>query len=486
MKQFATILIGLVVGLFLLSATAQTQETTSPKRPGPQLLRAEEDWGLWGERQDPQPQLPFDGLKYIAFGEDVYLTLGGQFRLAHELFINERYGEVDQDDSGSLLLRMMPHINLRIGPNFRVFTEFKSTHESGRDEGPTPVDVDRLDVHQLFTEVSIADPRQTHNPNLLLRLGRQELFYGEGRLVDVRDGPPVRRTFDVGLLRFDAPAVRIDALFALEVPVQPGVFDNGSEEEGTTRPRLWGSYAKTQPFPLGGGFGLGFDLYYLGVDQDRLVFVEGSGQERRHSAGGRWWLESRTFRHELEGTVQWGELEDPETGRSSTINAWGVAASASYTFADHQTRPSVKLSGGAQSGDTTPGDGKLGTYRAPFPNLRWAGATTGVGPGNGFGGNLSVGFHPLTQLHLLAIARVFFRLSLDDAPYSPAGFPLRVAPESDKRHVGSSVALNVNWLVHTHITAYVRGEIFEPGGYLEDAPPAQTTGFLTVGSDVKF
>ncbi|MEL6181852.1 MAG: hypothetical protein AAFS10_23025, partial [Myxococcota bacterium] len=72
------------------------------------------------------------------------------------------------------------------------------------------------------------------------------------------------------------------------------------------------------------------------------------------------------------------------------------------------------------------------------------------------------------------------------APYSPAGFPLRVAPESDKRHVGSSVALNVNWLVHTHITAYVRGEIFEPGGYLEDAPPAQTTGFLTVGSDVKF
>ncbi|MEM9691006.1 MAG: alginate export family protein [Myxococcota bacterium] len=455
-----------------------------PARPRILDLRAEEDWrALRGDGGKP---LPLDGLKYISLDDDAYLTLGGQLRLAYELFINERYGEVEQDDSGSLLLRMMPHLNFRLGPAFRVFAELKSTHEAGRDGGGTPVDVDRLDAHQLFVEAALGDPRQTAEASLALRLGRQELFYGVGRLIDVRDGPPVRRTFDSVRLRFDSSVVRADVLAALEVPTRPGVFDDGFNDDGAGRPRVWGGYAQTKPIPLGAGYGLGFDLYYIGAEQAGLVFADGTGEEIRHSVGGRWWTQSRTFRHEFEGTYQRGTLEDADTGVETPVEAWGVEGSVGYTFADLETKPTFQLTGGAQSGDGTPGDGRLGTYRAPFPNLRWAGATTGVGPGNGFGGTFSAGFNPREDVNLTTIARIYSRLELRDAPYTPAGFPIRVNPESRARFLGASVSLNVTWRPHPYVTTYLRGEYFEPGTYLEDTPPAKKTGFATVGSDLKF
>jgi len=174
-----------------------------------------------------QRTAPLDPAKYVGLGAaDHYLTMGGEVRTAYELFINEDYGRTPQDDSGSWLLRMMLHSNVRLGSHARGFAQLKSTHEAGRDGGPTPVDVDRLDLHQGFAEVSIGDPRRKRSTSFSVRTGRQELLYGAGRLIDVRDGPTVRRSFDAVLARLASRFIIADGLFALEVPVNPGVFDD--------------------------------------------------------------------------------------------------------------------------------------------------------------------------------------------------------------------------------------------------------------------
>ncbi|MEM6295476.1 MAG: alginate export family protein, partial [Myxococcota bacterium] len=458
-------------------------------RPAPGLMRAEEDWSAFGRSGTGMQAL--DRLKYIELGQgrDAYLTLGGQARLAHEFFVNERFGDVPQDDTGSFILRLMPHANLRLGSHFRGFVELKSTHETGRDGGPGPVDVNRLDWHQGFAEMSIGDPRVSDATSLSFRLGRQEMYYGAGRLLDVRDGLAVRRTFDAILTRFNTRHLRIDGLFAVVVADRRGVFDDGRYAADTERARIWGAYAQTKALSLAGSGSRerthGFDLYYIGVDQDDLVFVQGSGSEIRHSAGGRWWSGGAGFMHDVEATYQWGSFENEQSSETDRIVAWGAESVLRYTFQKVRFAPTMSVGGGAQSGDVDPTDGTLGSYRAPFPNLRWAGTTTGVGPGNGVGGTASAGMQASKTFRFDVTARVFFRLSNNDATYSPAGFPLRFT-DNTVHYVGSGVGVATTWTPHPLVSAFLRTEIFEPGGFFAETDPSQAAWFVSIGSDFKF
>ena len=76
--------------------------------------------------------------------------------------------------------------------HFRAFAQLKSGLEDGRTGGPRPSDEDRLDLHQAFGEAMVGAARR----QLSLRAGRQEVAFGSSRLVSVREGPNVRRSFD--------------------------------------------------------------------------------------------------------------------------------------------------------------------------------------------------------------------------------------------------------------------------------------------------
>lgn len=459
------------------AAEAAEVESRTPERPTLLPMRQDEDWRAL--RNPAERTRPLDAAKYVGFGDhDAYLTFGGELRTAYELFVNEDYGRVAQDDSGSWLLRAMAHTNLRLGSHFRAFAQFKSTHEAGRDGGPTPVDVDRLDLHQGFAEFSLGDPRRTDRTSFSVRTGRQELAYGAGRLVDVRDGPAVRRSFDTVLARLASPILVVDALFGLEVPVNPGVFDDVGEQ----RPRLWGTYLRSTPGTLG-RFGL--DAYYLGVAQGSLVYVAGPGTELRHSIGGRWWSAAPQLRHDVEFTAQRGRFVGTAQTPDAKIRAWGLAGSLAYAFTPDGWRPEVSVSTGVTSGDTSSEDGTLETFRSPFPNLRFAGATTRLGPSNIYGANAGFGVSPVPGVRLALTGRTFWRTSTADAVYSPVGFPQR-ASASNAAFVGGNAGLFGAWFPNEYVTVYGMAEVFQPGTFLRTAPPAETSLFFTLGSKLQF
>jgi len=92
------------------------------------------------------------------------------------------------------LNRLIGHADMHLGTRVRVFAEFQSGLEFGRNGGPRPVvDQDKLDVSQLFLELNPSTQKDT--PAISLRLGRQELNYGEGTLISTRE-LNVRRPFD--------------------------------------------------------------------------------------------------------------------------------------------------------------------------------------------------------------------------------------------------------------------------------------------------
>lgn len=445
-------------------------------RPGPQSLRGDEDWGSFG-RAESGGDRPLDALKYVPLGGEAFLTLGGQVRLAYELYVNENLGLAPQDDSGSLVVRHQGHVNLRINDHYRFFGQYKTTAEIGRDGGPLAVQQNAFDLHQGFVELSTGS--RSSKTRAGLRMGRQELAYGAGRIVDVRDGTANRRSFDAVRARIRGRTFNIDAVGALEVEVQPGVFDDGEPGNDGVRTRFWGAMAEFAPTSE-----RGLDLYYFGVDQDDLVFADGQGDEIRHSFGLRAFQTSGPVRPDVEFIGQLGTLATDD-GDDLDIRSYALEGKIAFRLSESGWRPDLQIGTGYVSGDANRGDGVLGTHRAPFPNLRFAGATSFLGPGNGYGANVRFVVAPSRRSQVQLIYRSFYRARLADFTYTSFGTPQRAA-DSDARYVGSSIAVFAFVAPHPLASIYTTLEYFEPGAYVRAAPPAERSFFATVGSKFEF
>jgi hypothetical protein len=268
---------------FALQLVAVEARAEAPARPAFKPLRQDEDWSALCDSALRTAWL--DGLKCVSLIADrsAWLSLGGEVRERYEYTHSPLWGDDPQDDNGVLLQRYLLQGDLRLGHSVRAFGQLYSALADGRAGPTSPVDENRLDVQQAFIEL-FAPLRD--DASGMLRAGRQELRYGSGRLVDVREGPNVRRKFDGGLGRLAMGDWRLDAIDARPADDEPGMFDHGTNGSQT----LWGAYA-TGRSPDWLPFGTSVDLYYLGYRNDEASYEQGSDLETRQTLGTRLWGE---------------------------------------------------------------------------------------------------------------------------------------------------------------------------------------------------
>ena len=140
--------------------------------------------------------------------------IGGQFRLRYEVkddagFVANRDFTRNLDNSNDyLLLREKIHIGYRPVNwlNFFVGGRDASAHWDKRVPSP---DTDTFDLHQAF--ISVGDTKKFP---LLLKVGRQELLYGDERFVGIGDWSNTGRSFDAAKLRFENETFWVDAFVA--------------------------------------------------------------------------------------------------------------------------------------------------------------------------------------------------------------------------------------------------------------------------------
>ena len=192
-----------------------------------------------------------------------------------EQVVNDNFGKQAYTNK-FLLQRYMLHSDWHLGRRYRIFVQLKSGLESYRTGGPRPIDEKKLDFEAAFLEVGT----DTGKNWIVMRLGRQELNYGSGRLVSVREGPTVRQSFDGVKVRSKAGAWKIDAFAVRPDLDKPGFFDNIPDPHT----EFWGIYG-TRPLRRQ----VSFDSYYLGEDRKAAAFERGTATELRHSVGARLW-----------------------------------------------------------------------------------------------------------------------------------------------------------------------------------------------------
>ena len=458
-------------GLFLaLPLCAQVQDQSPAPDRTYNLLRENDDWSFLA---DPSLRSDFwDPIKYIPLGCDAcYVSLGGEIRLAFERVGNDNWGKQPYMNA-FLIQRYMLHSDWRLGKDFRVFLQLKSGLEDFRAGGPRPIDEKRLDFEAAFFEVGNA-----HKKNwAVLRVGRQELNYGSGRLVSVREGPNVRQSFDGVKIRSKAGAWNVDA-FAVRPDLDNfGFFDN---VPGHTT-AFWGLYA-TRPWRRG----VSFDSYYLGLDRKSATFERGTATELRHSLGARLSRANATKEPGLdfddEAVWQFGSFG------SDGINAWTVASDHGYSLPNLPLKPRFSVKADISSGDN-PASHRLGTFNPIYPIGNYFGvlADTGPGPVN------FIDVHPRIQTQLTRRVSlstdlvVQWRENLADGVYAVPGFLLVPADGSRARFVGYRPGAEVRYQIDRH--AYLQADygIFYAGQFLKETTPGRNINYMEFWAGYKF
>src|SRR5437667_4227840 len=136
---------------------------------------------------------------------------GGQFRARYEH--PEYLGPVDFSATGGhssdnrMLLRTFVHVGYEPMPWLNFYAEGRDSRGYWDEPNANP-DLDTMDLHQAF--VQIGNPRLFP---LIAKIGRQELRYGDERLIGVSDWTNVRRTFDAAKLRYEVEGFTHDSFY---------------------------------------------------------------------------------------------------------------------------------------------------------------------------------------------------------------------------------------------------------------------------------
>jgi Alginate export len=437
------------------------------------LLRDRENWSWL--REPHAGSDAFDPAKYVRLvdgRDDIYLTLGGEMRQWVEGYRNELWGSTGHESNVYWLQRYMLHADLHVTPWLRLFVQLKSGLEAGRRGGPRLPDKDILDFNALFIDlVAVPGKSLDEEDRLLLRVGRQELSYGSGRLVDVREGPNVRFGFDgVRVIARPGP-VRIEAFAVRPDQTNPGALDDGWDPTQV----FWGSY---NSLVLDG---LTVDAYYLGLERDKGVYERAVGHERRHTLGARARIAvaDDALEAEAESAYQFGTFLD------SPISAWTVAGEIVGKGRNLPLAPTFAGGIGLTSGDR-PTAGHLGTFSPLFPRGTYFGLISANGASNNIAPHATVSLALPERVSFTGSFWAFFRQSLGDGIYNVPGFLLRSGSGNDARYLGSQFEGFLSWAADRHLSINATFAQFWVGDFFNTSKPGRDITYGAAWATYKF
>ena len=465
------IVISFVNSLLTQGQSIPTNESATRARTY-HLLREDDDLSFLADSAE-RPDF-CDRIKYIPLRSGRngwFLSLGGEAREIWEQIGNDNWGQ-QPFMNGYFNERYMFYFDVHYGKHVRSFVELKSGLNSYRIGGPRPIDEKKLDFQTAFLEVGTGEDRNWAK----FRAGRHEMEYGSGRLIDVREGPNVRLSFDgfrvkagIGSWQIDGFAVRPDL-------DKPGFFDNAPNHSVG----FWGVYG-VRPLKER----LSLDTYYLGLDRKSAAFNRGVGQEVRHSIGARL---SRAVAQTKPGwDFDYEALWQFGTFGSAIIRAWTVASETGYRFPTVPLKPRFSAKADISSGDD-PRTNTLGTFNPLFPKGNYFGvlATAGPGPIN------FIDVHPHVETVLPHSVTASFdwlfqcRESLRDGVYAVPGFLIIPARKSDARFVGHRPGTEVRWQANRHLWFQADYGIFYAGKFVKESQPARSLNYWALWAGYKF
>jgi hypothetical protein len=432
--------------------------------------------------------------------DDPYMAawdIGAQIRVRYEIRDNfgiaGTAGSLDFRKAGAdvdnsfFMLRVKPHVGYT-GKWFAAYLEGRHSSTTGDNRNPNPESDGPVDFHQAY--VTLGNHKEFP---LSLKLGRQELSYGDERLIGAFAWNNIGRTFDAAKLRWQTPWFGVD-LFTSKVVVP----DDNNLNTWQDYEVFSGIYATTKKVPY-----QSTDLYFLARNvgpgaatlkapaptpapygpSARDIYTVGlRGKSNPGDIGG--W----DYTYEL--MYQFGHFNDPAlpAARSSlSHSAYAAHVNVGYTWTDISLMPRLGAEYNFGSGDGNAQDGKHGTFENLFPtNHKFYGYMDFVSLQNIHNIRLQSSFKPMSRLTVALEGHFFWLADTSDNFYNVGGARrggVGTTPGTGyginsgySRYVGAELDLVATYAVSPHITIEGGFGHFFRGGHVKQSLSAPTFG----------
>lgn len=328
-------------------------------------------------------------------------NLGGQVRLRYE--VKDKAGFVANSDftknldnsNDYFLLREKIHVGYTPVSWLNLYVEGRDASSHSDKRNPSP-EKDVLDLHQAA--IAFGDVKKFP---FLLKVGRQELLYGDERFIGIGDWSNTGRSFDAAKLRFENDLLWVDA-FSGRVVVP---FDNHFNESNdydwfsglyaSTRKLL--PWQETQLYFLARNVGAQApNASATGVpgtpNSARDIYTVGVRFKSLPAKLGAW-----DYSAEIAG--QFGSVV--QTGIRRDLEALAADAAVGYSWTKAFGSPRLGLGYTYASGDDSAADGKSQTFEPLFgTNHKFYGLMDLWGLRNIQSGRVVASIKPLKQLTL--------------------------------------------------------------------------------------
>ncbi len=348
-------------------------------------------------------------------------------------------------DNTYFLLREKIHVGYSPLDWLTVYGEGRDSSSQNDDRNPN-VDSDTFDLYQAFAK--LGDPKAFP---LTLKVGRQELQYGNERLIGNADWNNVPRSFDAAKLRYENELFWADAFVSRPVIPRANEFNPSNGDDNFSG--VYASTAKllpkteTQLYFLARNTGVNAATAVsdplVGLPSPRDIYTVGG---RLQSVPGQ--LDG--WDYEVEGAYQFGRFKNSPTSRSLEQDAFAAEVGAGHTWAEIFGQPRVGLEYDYASGDNNPNDGKHGTFDNLFPtNHKFYGYMDFVSWQNIHDVHLTSSLKPTKHLTLTADVHGFWLADTHDFFYSVAGAPRKTGGYGINPNAGNYVGTEID-LVATY------------------------------------
>ena len=458
-----------------VAADAMTGTTdaraTTPTPPNPSLLND------WLREQSPAWQ---------------QVDLGGQVRVREQARENagpypnndfvQNTGAKEKSDT-YLLLRETGHIGYTPTSWLTFFAEGRNATASNDDRHPNP-DLDRLDLHQGYVQLG-----DLHEYPLQLKVGRQEMAYGDQRWVGIADWINNARTFDAAKVRLGNDLTWMDTFVSHPVYVDDDHFDRWNQYE-----YLSGIYASSKELVPWQDTQLYFLSYNVGADSPSIVVPSATGPSARdiYTFG----TLCKSLPHKLQGwdysvelTMQLGSLTTNATqGDRLDLKAYGAFLRGGYTCEQVWGKPRLGLGYDYGSGDNNAKDGQVGTLQNLFPTAH---GLTGLMDLFGFRNmqipRVNAALEPVKNLKLTVDYLLFWLADTSDSLYPETGSARNqngygIYPNNNS-FVGSELDLVANYFAFSWLNLQVGYGHFFVGSYIKESLATVPANGGTVDAD---
>jgi hypothetical protein len=405
-----------------------------------------------------------DGLKNIPLGNTPgwYVNFGGSLRERAEDFSNSAFGVKGAGGTSGeayILHRLLLSSDFHLGPYVRTFIQLGDELESGRVPGPQPTDIDRGDLAQGFLEINLPAADDT---TVNVRAGRQEMMFGSNRLVDIREGPNIRQSFDGVRTWITVADARIDAFWTRPVVDKQGWFDDTADPGQ----QFFGVYSTTKVKAVPG---LSVDVYYFGLDRDGATLDAGTANEERHSVGTRLFGTAGAVDYNVEGIYQFGHFG------TRPIGAFAVFSDTGYTIASAWGEPRLAIKADVASGGNSRGTGTLGTFYPLFPKNNYFNEANIQTPMNYMDIYPYAQIQPRRDLAFMSGVDILWRENIHDSFYQPPGVPIFPGNANNKRFLGEALNFQIEWQATRNLDVNASIVYFLVDGFLRAAGAQNVT-----------